>query len=100
MVTHSSLLSRRNPCTEEADGLQSIGLQRVGHDYSDLAYGTQISSPGQSFLMMHTFSFSNTLALEYLNIYLYIYIGLEKQLCNILSRIVLRMKHIQLEKYG
>ena len=50
--------------------------------------------------MMHTFSFSNTLALEYLNIYLYIYIGLEKQLCNILSRIVLRMKHIQLEKYG
>ena len=32
MATHSSILAWRIPWTEEADGLQSIGLQRIGHD--------------------------------------------------------------------
>ena len=30
--THSSILARRIPWTEEPGRLQSIGLQRVGHD--------------------------------------------------------------------
>ena len=37
MATHSSILTWRIPGTEEPDRLQSIGSQRVGHDYSDLA---------------------------------------------------------------
>ena len=32
MVTHSSILAWRIPWTEEPGGLQSMGLQRVGHD--------------------------------------------------------------------
>ena len=32
METHSSLLAWRIPWTEEPGGLQSMGLQRVGHD--------------------------------------------------------------------
>ena len=32
MATHSSILAWSNPWTEEAGGLQSMGLQRVGHD--------------------------------------------------------------------
>ena len=32
MATHSSILAWRIPWTEELGGLQSIGLQRVGHD--------------------------------------------------------------------
>jgi len=32
MVTHSSVLSCRNPWTEEPGGLQSMGSQRVRHD--------------------------------------------------------------------
>ena len=32
MATHSSILARRIPWTEKLGGLQSIGLQRVGHD--------------------------------------------------------------------
>ena len=32
METHSSLLAWRIPWTEEPGGLQSVGLQRVGHD--------------------------------------------------------------------
>ena len=32
MATHSSLLAWRILWTEGPDGLQSIGLQRVGHD--------------------------------------------------------------------
>ena len=32
MVTHSSILAWRIPQIEEPYGLQSIGLQRVGHD--------------------------------------------------------------------
>ena len=30
--THSSILARRIPWTEEPGRLQSMGLQRVGHD--------------------------------------------------------------------
>ena len=32
MATHSSILAWRIPWTEEAGGLQSMGLQRVRHD--------------------------------------------------------------------
>ena len=32
MATYSSILAWRIPWTEEPDGLQSTGLQRVGHD--------------------------------------------------------------------
>ena len=32
MATHSSILAWRIPWTEELGGLQSIGLQRVGHN--------------------------------------------------------------------
>ena len=37
MATHSSILAWKIPWTEQPDGLQSTGLQRVGHDCSDLA---------------------------------------------------------------
>ena len=32
MATHSNILAWRIPWTEEPGGLQSMGLQRVGHD--------------------------------------------------------------------
>ena len=32
MANHTSILTWRNPWTEEPGGLQSVGLQRVGHD--------------------------------------------------------------------
>ena len=32
MTTHSSILAPKIPWTEEPGSLQSIGLQRVGHD--------------------------------------------------------------------
>ena len=32
MAIHSSVLAWRIPWTEEPGGLQSVGLQRVGHD--------------------------------------------------------------------
>ena len=35
MATHSSILAWRIPWTEEPGGLQSMGSQRVGHDWSD-----------------------------------------------------------------
>ena len=37
MVTHSSILAWRIAWTEEPGGLQSVGSQRVRHDWSDLA---------------------------------------------------------------
>ena len=37
MATHSSILAWRIPWTEEPARLRSIGLQRVGHDWSHLA---------------------------------------------------------------
>ena len=44
MVTHSSILAWRIPWTEEPSGLQSMGLQRVGHDWSDLAMADDVWS--------------------------------------------------------
>ena len=35
--THSSIFAWRIPGTEEPGGLPSIGLHRVGHNWSDLA---------------------------------------------------------------
>ena len=32
VATHSSILAWRIPWTQEPGGLQSLGLQRVGHD--------------------------------------------------------------------
>ena len=37
MATHSSILAWRIPWTEEPSGLQSMGLQRVRHDRSNIA---------------------------------------------------------------
>ena len=37
MATHSSVLALRIPGTGEPGGLPSMGLHRVGHDWSDLA---------------------------------------------------------------
>ena len=37
MATHSSVLAWRIPGTGESGGLPSMGLHRVGHDWSDLA---------------------------------------------------------------
>ena len=34
MVTHSSILAWRIPCTEKPGGLQFTGSQRVGHDWA------------------------------------------------------------------
>ena len=42
MATHSSVLAWRIPWTEKPGRLQSIGLHRVGHNWSDLARTTQI----------------------------------------------------------
>ena len=38
MATHSSILSWRIPWTVEPGGLQSVGLQRVRREGSDLAH--------------------------------------------------------------
>ena len=37
MATYSGILAWRIPWTEEPSRLQTIGSQRVGHDYGDLA---------------------------------------------------------------
>ena len=34
MAIHSSILAWRSPCTEKPGGLQSVGSQRVGHDWT------------------------------------------------------------------
>ena len=41
MATHPRILAWRIPWTEEPGGLQSMGLQRVGHNRNDSAQHTQ-----------------------------------------------------------
>ena len=44
MATHFSILAWRIPWTEEPGGLQPIRLQRVGNDWSDLAYTPRVGT--------------------------------------------------------
>ena len=48
MATHSSILAWRIPWTEEPGGLQSMGLQRVRHDWANSlsCYGKKMKSRG------------------------------------------------------
>ena len=46
MATHSSVLAWRIPGTGEPGGLPSMGLHRVGHDWSDLAAAAAASNTG------------------------------------------------------
>ena len=45
---HSSILAWKSPWTEEPDGLQSLGLQRVGHDLA-----TKPAPPYYTHFFMH-----------------------------------------------
>ena len=60
MATHCSVLAWRIPWTEKPGRLQSIGSQRVGHDWCDLActdmyYGYHFSIWGFFILLMVSF---------------------------------------------
>ena len=46
MATHSRVLAWRIPGTGEPGGVPSMGSHRVGHDWSDLAYHSIVSSGG------------------------------------------------------
>ena len=48
MATYSSILAWRIPWTEEPDGLQSIRMQRIRHDWSDLTYVDDTTLMGES----------------------------------------------------
>ena len=52
MATHSSVLAWRIPGTGEPGGLPSVGLHRVGHDWSDLAAAAAYIG---RYLQMHKF---------------------------------------------
>ena len=45
MATHSSVLAWRIPGTGEPGGLPSVGLHRVGHDWSNLAAAAVLGLP-------------------------------------------------------
>ena len=46
MATHSSILAREIPWTEEPGGLQCMSLQRVGHNWALLSYCKLLSDFG------------------------------------------------------
>ena len=48
MAAHSSTLAWKVPWTEECSRLQSIGLQRIGHDYSYLAAAASVTDGKES----------------------------------------------------
>ena len=52
VATHSSILAWRIPGTEEPDQLQSAGLQRVEHDWSDWTC-RQVSAPGTTLVIKY-----------------------------------------------
>ena len=57
MATHSSILAYRIPWTEEPGGLQSMGSQRVGHDWATELNWTQDSGTDSIHVNYDTHSF-------------------------------------------
>ena len=55
-ATHSSILAWGIPWTEESGGLQSMGSQRVGHDWVTLLYLHWVSDTIQPFHPVFPFS--------------------------------------------
>ena len=55
MATHSSILAWRIPWMEEPGGLQSMGLQRVGHDWAtSLHFKASLPPPCGCFQQLQT----------------------------------------------
>ena len=50
MATHSSILAWRIPGTGKPGGLPSVGLHRVGHDWSDLAAAAAAAAANVSWI--------------------------------------------------
>ena len=70
MATHSSILAWRIPWIEEPGGLRSMGLQRVRHDWNNLARtcsGTQSHSLKSTayYSFLHSFIHSINMCLFY-----------------------------------
>ena len=58
MAAHSSILAWRIPCTEGSGGLHSMGLQRAGHSWSDLAHALvhiTVKQPARSWRLLVSF---------------------------------------------
>ena len=53
MTTHSSILALKIPWTEESGRLQSMGLQRLGHDWSDLTHTQQSPELAETAKVIH-----------------------------------------------
>ena len=52
MATHSSILAWKFPWTEEPDGLQSTGLQRVRQDWAGNTHNMKPQLPGKTHLCL------------------------------------------------
>ena len=64
MATHSSVLAWRIPGTGEPGRLPSMGLHRVGHDWSDLAAAAAANEKCTHFTMCRVFLLSSPMLLE------------------------------------
>ena len=72
MATHSSVLAWRIPGVVEPGGLPSMGLHRVGHDWSDLAAAALLYTHDQDILsFLSTVKFNLLLFLQGLSVYIH-----------------------------
>ena len=74
MKTHSSILAWEMPWTEECGGLHSMGLQRVRHDWSNLACTQNVKQNERKriqtwLLVLHAFQFSLVQLLSHVRLF-------------------------------
>ena len=72
MITHISILAWRIPWTEEPGGLQSIGLQRVGHFWNDLACMHAVTDKHLHVFRKFCININVFLHIEHLEVYLWV----------------------------
>ena len=66
MAVHSSVLAWRIPGMEEPGGLPSMGWQRVGHDWSDLAAAAAAMTNDVEYLFMYLLAVCTPFLVKYL----------------------------------
>ena len=72
MATHSSILAWRIPWTEEPDGLQSMGSQRVGHNWATSQDRNTEGLKIWATLEDGKFTFSKYYFIKFINIFLWV----------------------------
>ena len=89
MATHSSLHTWKIPWTEELGGLQSMGSQRVRHDWATSLYSKRYNTFKKLFIICWNFKCMQYLTVWFVSVFMIIYLIFSLQVINLAAVLTL-----------